>query len=74
MYSVTVAYHLTLCSNNIGTHNETIIDNEFLSASIIVLYMCGGNLVAAGVALQQEQCSLLLVAGWYCCHQSYVKS
>ena len=24
MYSVTVAYHLTLCSNNIGTHNETI--------------------------------------------------
>ena len=22
MYSVTVAYHLTLCSNNIGTHNE----------------------------------------------------
>ena len=24
MYSVTVAYHLTLCSNNIGTHNETM--------------------------------------------------
>ena len=40
MYSVTVAYHLTLCSNNIGTHNETIIDNEFLSASIILLYTC----------------------------------
>ena len=39
LYSVTVAYHLTLCSNNIGTHNETIIDNEFLSASIILLYM-----------------------------------
>ena len=37
MYSVTVTY--TLCSNNIGTHNETIIDNEFLSASIILLYM-----------------------------------
>ena len=39
MYSVTVAYHLTLCSNNMGTHNERIIDNEFLSASIILLYM-----------------------------------
>ena len=39
MYSVMVAYHLTSCSNNIGTHNETIIDNEFLSASIILLYM-----------------------------------
>ena len=39
MYSVTVAYNLTLCSNYIGTHNETIIDNEFLSASIILLYM-----------------------------------
>ena len=25
MYSVTVAYYLTLCSNNIGTHNERII-------------------------------------------------
>ena len=24
MSSVTVAYHLTLCSNNIGTHNETM--------------------------------------------------
>ena len=24
MYSVTVAYHLTLCSNNIGTYNETM--------------------------------------------------
>ena len=24
MYSVTVAYHLTLCSNIIGTHNETM--------------------------------------------------
>ena len=24
MYSVTVAYHLTLCSNNIGTHNESM--------------------------------------------------
>ena len=24
MYSVTVAYHLALCSNNIGTHNETM--------------------------------------------------
>ena len=39
MYSVTVAYNLTLYSNYIGTHNETIIDNEFLSASIILLYM-----------------------------------
>ena len=40
MCSVTVAYHyLTLCSNNIGTHNERIIENEFLSASIILLYM-----------------------------------
>ena len=39
MHSVTVAYHLTLCSNNIGTHNDRIIDNEFLSASIILLYM-----------------------------------
>ena len=39
MYSITVAYNLTLCSNNIGTHNETIIDNKFLSASIILLYM-----------------------------------
>ena len=39
MYSVTVAYNLTLCSNYIGTHNETIIDNELLSASIILLYM-----------------------------------
>ena len=39
MYSVTVVYHLTLCSNNIGTHNEKIVDNEFLSASIILLYM-----------------------------------
>ena len=39
MYSVTVAYHLTLCSNNIGTHNEGIIDNEFLFGSIILLYM-----------------------------------
>ena len=38
MYSVIVAYHLTLCSNNIGTHNERIIDNEFLSASIIYMY------------------------------------
>ena len=36
MYSATVAYHLTLCSNSIGTHN---VDNEFLSASIILLYM-----------------------------------
>ena len=34
-----VAYHFTLCSNTIGTHNETIIDNEYLSASIILLYM-----------------------------------
>ena len=33
MYSVTVACHLTLCSNNMGTHSE------FLSASIILLYM-----------------------------------
>ena len=39
MYSVTVACHLTLCSNNMGTHNERIIDSEFLSASIILLYM-----------------------------------
>ena len=39
MFSVTVAYHLTVSSNNIGTHNETIIDNEFLSASIILLFM-----------------------------------
>ena len=40
MCSVTVAYdYLTLCSNNIGTHNERIIVNEFLSASIILLYM-----------------------------------
>ena len=39
MYSVTVAYNLSICSNNIGTHNQTIIDNEFLSASIILLYM-----------------------------------
>ena len=37
MYSVTVACHLTLCSNNMGTHNERI--SEFLSASIILLYM-----------------------------------
>ena len=35
MYSVTVACHLTLCSNNMGTHN----DSEFLSASTILLYM-----------------------------------
>ena len=39
MYSVTVACHLTLCSNNMGTHNERIIDSDFLSASIILLYM-----------------------------------
>ena len=39
MYSVTVACHLTLCSNNMGTHNERIIDSEFLSASTILLYM-----------------------------------
>ena len=38
MYSVAVAYHITLCSNNIGTHNEIIIDNELLSASIIYMY------------------------------------
>ena len=38
MYSVTVACHLTLCFN-IGTHNERIIDSEFLSASIILLYI-----------------------------------
>ena len=38
MYSVTVACHLT-CSNNMGTHNERIIDSEFLSASTILLYM-----------------------------------
>ena len=38
MYSVIVACHLTLCSNNMGTHNERIIDSEFLSASIILLY------------------------------------
>ena len=37
MYSVTVACHLTLCSNNMGTHNERI--SEFLSASIVLLYM-----------------------------------
>ena len=37
MYSVTVACHLSLCSNNMGTHNERI--SEFLSASIILLYM-----------------------------------
>ena len=30
MYSVTVAYHLTLCSNKIGTHNERIIDTCML--------------------------------------------
>ena len=30
---------LTLCSNNMGTHNERIIDSEVLSASIILLYM-----------------------------------
>ena len=24
MYSVTVACHLTLCSNNMGTHNEEL--------------------------------------------------
>ena len=39
MYSVTVACHLTICSNNMDTHNERIIDSEFLSASIILLYM-----------------------------------
>ena len=39
MYLVTVACHLTLCYNNMGTHNERIIDSEFLSASIILLYM-----------------------------------
>ena len=39
MYLVTVACHLTLCYNNMGTHNESIIDSEFLSASIILLYM-----------------------------------
>ena len=39
MHSVTVACHLTLCSNNMGTHNERIIDSEFLSASTILLYM-----------------------------------
>ena len=39
MYSVTVACHLALCSNNMGTHNERIIDSEFLSASTILLYI-----------------------------------
>ena len=39
MYSVAVACHLTLCSNNMGTHNERIIESEFLSVSIILLYM-----------------------------------
>ena len=39
IYSVTVACHLALCSNNMGNHNERIIDSEFLSASIIILYM-----------------------------------
>ena len=39
MYLVTVACHLTLYYNNMGTHNERIIDSEFLSASIILLYM-----------------------------------
>ena len=39
MYSVTVACHLTLCSNNMVTHNERIIDSEFLSASTFLLYM-----------------------------------
>ena len=39
MYLVTVACYLTLCYNNMGTHNERIIDSEFLSASIILLYM-----------------------------------
>ena len=33
------SYHLTLCSNNISTQNEIIIDNKFLSGSIILLYM-----------------------------------
>ena len=39
MYLVTVACHFTLCYNNMGTYNERIIDSEFLSASIILLYM-----------------------------------
>ena len=54
MYSVTVAYHLTLCSNNIGTHNEIIIDNEFLSASIILLYMYQPKKVYNYIDLRKE--------------------
>ena len=50
MYSVTVADHLALCSNNIGTHNERIIDNEFLSASIILLYMYQPKNVYSGTS------------------------
>ena len=38
MCSVTVAYHyLTLCSNNIGTHNERIIVNSCLLLSFFFI-------------------------------------
>ena len=37
MYSVTVAYHLTLCSNNIGTHNETMNSCLLLSFFFICI-------------------------------------
>ena len=37
MYSVTVAYHLILCSNNIGTHNETMNSCLLLSFFFICI-------------------------------------
>ena len=37
MYSVTVTYHLTLCSNNIGTHNETMNSCLLLSFFFICI-------------------------------------
>ena len=37
MYSVTVAYHLTLCSNNIGTQNETMNSCLLLSFFFICI-------------------------------------
>ena len=37
MYSVTVAYHLTLCSNNIGTRNETMNSCLLLSFFFICI-------------------------------------
>ena len=52
--------HVCDRSNNIGTHNERIIDNEFLSASIILHVFGETN------QLREKEISFLLLCYLFC--------